>query len=224
MLSTGATSRWGGREAWDGADSTEAKVHNSRAERSVLVLFWFMDVWLELGRDPWTGHTHTILSHTLSTRAKWDLPTDGGANIAYTDRSKNQTSVHQFVSHQPSSTDVFSAWTGGNFNCGLGGNESVGNEGKWGTNWRGWPLFMSAQLLFPTCSSLVYSWKHSSRVQLCCCRCCCCWLLTLSASFTTSSWMLPNRLQTNTNNYIGRIDSFLHCGEKWQNNRCSGWK
>lgn len=45
-----------------------------------------------------------------------------------------------------------------------------------------------------TCSSLVYSWKHSSRVQLCCCRCCCCWFLTLSASFTTSSWMLPNRL------------------------------
>lgn len=52
-----------------------------------------------------------------------------------------------------------------------------------------------------TCSSLVYSWKHSSKVQLCCCRCCCCWFLTLSASFTTSSWMLPNRLNTKTHNW-----------------------
>lgn len=55
----------------------------------------------------------------------------------------------------------------------------------------------------PTCSSLVYNWKHSSRVQLCCCRCCCCWFLTLSASFTTSSWMLPNRL----------VDKHVHQGE-----------
>lgn len=46
-----------------------------------------------------------------------------------------------------------------------------------------------------TCSSLVYIWKHSSRVQLCCCWWSCCFSLTLSASSTTSSWMLPNKLR-----------------------------
>ena len=65
--------------------------------------------------------------------------------------------------------------------------------------------FLGSCVVFSlTCSSLVYSWKHSSKVQLCCCRCCCCWFLTLSASFTTSSWMLPNKLN-HTNTQAGLI-------------------
>ena len=79
-------------------------------------------------------------------------------------------------------------------------------------------IVVTLLLCMVTCSSLVYSWKHSSRVQLCCCRCCCCWFLTLSASFTTSSWILPNRLtHTHTHTHTGNSQTHTHTRTRTHN-------
>lgn len=121
--------------------------------------------------------TPPILSHPHN---RWDTVIDGEEQI-----------LHRQTSNlgAPASTIMFL----GGFWLVLGGLE--GTEARRTASW-------GPSCGFPTCSSLVYNWKHSSRVQLCCCRCCCCWFLTLSASFTTSSWMLPNRL----------VDKHVHQG------------